>query len=118
MANAALFIGWNRAVSGREAQALELFYTANQFWAQQQTEGRIEGFEQILLNPHAGDLNGFTIIRGDRNKLNTLKDSNDFQDLLVRAAFLLEGVGCVDAHVGESVMTQAQRYGKTVQSIK
>lgn len=118
MANAALFIGWNRAVPGRETQALELFYTANQFWAQQQAEGRIEGFEQILLSPHAGDLNGFTLIRGDRNKLDTLRNSNEFQDLIVRAQFLLDGVGCVDAHVGEKVMEQAQRFGKTAQSVK
>lgn len=114
MANAALFIGWNRAVAGRETQALELFYTANQFWAQQQADGRIESFEQIMLQPHAGDLNGFTFLRGDRNKLNALKDSPEFNDLILRAAMLLEGVGCVDAHIGEAMMAYVQRWQKAI----
>ena len=114
MANAALFIGWNRAITGRETHALELFYSANQYWAQQQTEGKIEGFEQILLNAHGGDLNGFTLVRGDRAKLNAIRETSEFQDLIVRAQHLLEGVGCIDAFVGQSVMEQAQRYAKVV----
>ena len=114
MANAGMFIGWNRAIAGREAQALELFFAANQFWSQQQAEGRIESFEQILLQPHAGDLNGFTFVRGDRNKLNALKDSAEFRDILVRATMLLEGVGCVDAHVGEGMMAEVQRWQKAI----
>jgi hypothetical protein len=114
MANAALFIGWNRAVVGRETQALELFYAANQFWAQQQAEGRIESFEQIMLQPHAGDLNGFTFVRGDRTRLNALKETPEFMDIMVRAAMLLEGVGCVDAHIGEGMMAQVQRWQKAI----
>jgi hypothetical protein len=114
MANAGMFIGWNRAIAGRETQALELFFAANQFWSQQQNEGRIESFEQILLQPHAGDLNGFTFVRGERNKLNAIKDSAEFQDIMVRATMLLEGVGCVDAHVGEAMMAQVQRWQKAI----
>jgi hypothetical protein len=114
MANAALFIGWDRAITGRETQALELFNTANQFWAQQQAEGRIEGFEQIMLQPHAGDLNGFTFIRGDRAKLNQLKDSPEFQDLFMRAYHHLEGLGICDAHIGEGMMGYVQRWQKAI----
>ena len=114
MANAALFIGWNRAIPGRETQALETFHAANQFWTQQKAAGRIESFEQIMLQPHAGDLNGFTFIRGDRNKLNQLKDSPEFNDLLLRAYLLLEGVGVVDAHIGEGMMAFVQRWQKSI----
>jgi hypothetical protein len=114
MANAALFIGWNKPVTGRETQALELFYTANQFWAQQQSEGRIESFEQIFLQPHGGDLAGFSFIKGDRAKLNTLKDSAEFQDLLMRCYHVLDGLGVVDAHIGEGVAAFVQRWQKTI----
>lgn len=112
MANAALFIGWNRVVTGREQQGLELFMTANQFWAQQQAEGRIESFEQILLAPHAGDLNGFTLVRGDRAKLDALKQSTEYLDLQMRGMMLLDGLGAVDAHIGEGMMQMVQRFGK------
>jgi len=69
---------------------------------------------QILLNAHGGDLNGFTLIKGDRAKLNALRETSEFQDLIVRAQHLLEGVGCIDAFVGQGVIDQAQRYGKVV----
>lgn len=118
MANAGLFIGWNRPIPGRETQALELFNAALQFWQQQQTQGRVESFEPVLLASHAGDLNGFIFVRGDRGKLNTLKDSAEFHDLMVRSMMLLDGLGCVDAHVADGMMTLVQRWQKAIPATK
>ncbi|HEX9102692.1 MAG TPA: hypothetical protein VF997_10835 [Polyangia bacterium] len=118
MANAGLFIGWNRPIAGREQLALELFSSATQFWSQQQAQGRIESFEPILLAPHAGDLNGFIFVRGERGKLNAIKDSQEFHDIMVRAGMLLHDLGCVDAHVGEAMAMQLQRFQRAIPAAK
>jgi hypothetical protein len=53
-------------------------------------------------------------VRGERGRLNAVKDSPELQDILVRANMLLEGVGCVDAHIGEGMMAQVQRWQKAI----
>src|SRR5437879_6361468 len=99
MANdAAIFIGWNRAVAGRENDALELFAHTINFWQGQIKAGNATSFEPVILRPHGGDLNGFFLIRGDRNKLNTVKESDEFLAIVSRAILLLEGVGVNDAY--------------------
>jgi hypothetical protein len=70
MANAAIFIGWGNVVRGRERKALQVFNEALHYWSGLQQQGEIESFEPVLLELHGGDLNGFILIRGDRDKLN------------------------------------------------
>ncbi len=55
MADRVLFIGWNRAVVGREQQAMQLFQKVVEFYGKLQADGRIESFEPVLLSAHGGD---------------------------------------------------------------
>ncbi len=42
MANAALFIGWGKAVTGREQQALKILNEAVQYYGRLQQQGQAE----------------------------------------------------------------------------
>src|SRR5712692_4575162 len=103
MANAALFIGWGPAVRGREQKALQVFNEVLQYYTQLQQQGTIESFEPVALEPHGGDLNGFLLIRGDQEKLNRLRTSQDFIRLNNRGSLVVENLGVIGAFIGEGL---------------
>ena len=94
MADAGLFIGYGIPVRGRERQAVRVFGEALEYFARLQQQGEIESFETVFLNPHGGDLNGFTLLRGDPDKLSSIRTSDEFvMRLSVRADLITEGFG-------------------------
>ena len=103
MANAALFIGWGQVARGRERQALQVFNEAIQYYMELLRRGEIESFEPVALEPHGGDLQGFVLVRGGREKLNQLRHSEEFLRLNARAGFIIDSFGVVGADVGEEV---------------
>jgi hypothetical protein len=114
MADRVLFSGWNRAVAGREQQALELFNKSIELHAKWQNEGRIESFEPVLLGAHGGDLNGFVMIKGEANKLNELREDDEFVDMMIQAGYCLEGFGVVTGYIGEALMDMFSRWSKLI----
>ncbi len=111
MADAVLFFGWNRSVSGREAEAGALFQDALAMYTTFQKEGKIESFEPVILAAHGGDLNGFVLIRGDAKKLNDLRLDDRFLDLQIRSNLLLNGSGVLSGYIGpglQKIMTRWQ----------
>jgi hypothetical protein len=114
MADHVLFVGWNRAVAGREARAVELFNMFNAFLHRQETQGHIESFEPVLLAVHGGDLNGFVLIRGDKLKLAQLRASNEFIDMITQCAMNIEGFGVIDGFTGEGVRVQMGRFNSFI----
>jgi hypothetical protein len=113
-ADSALFIGWKLPVVGREADALELFGSLVGYLGKQQAAGAVESFEPCLLSPHGGDLDGFLLVRGERDKLSTLRYSEEFEELVSKCLVSVDGFGVVDAYVGDSVNTQLQRYATNI----
>ncbi len=113
-ADYALFIGWNRAVAGREKAALELFRSALGYFNELKAAGQIASFEPVLLAVHGGDLNGFILIKGEEAKLDAVQHSEKFQDLITKVALNVEGVGAIRGWSGESMMNQVQRYSKVI----
>ncbi len=109
-AETVLFIGWNRPIAGREKAAVELFGESMGYWGDLQKSGQIANFEPVLLGLHGGDLNGFVLIRGEREKLDAVRASSRFLDIVTRAGILCEGFGVVSGWTGEGVMAQMQRY--------
>ncbi len=69
MADAGLFIGWGQVVRGREKRAVEVFNESVEYWGGLQGDGKIEGFEVVLLAPHGGDLAGFALLRGSAEQI-------------------------------------------------
>ena len=103
MATGALVIGWGPTVRGREQKALQVFNEAIQFYTRLQQQGTIESFEPVALEPHGGDLNGFLILRGDREKLNALRTSEEFLRLSNRADLIVDNFGVITAFIGEEL---------------
>jgi hypothetical protein len=106
MADAALFVGWGNAVRGRERQALKVFAEAAEFYTRLQQEGEIESFEPVFLEPHGGDLGGFFLIRGEREKLGRLRTHEDFVRLNARAQLIVDSFGVVGAAVASGIDEQ------------
>lgn len=116
MADRVIFMGWNRAVSGREQQALQLFQKAMEFWGKLQAEGRIESFEPVLLSNHGGDLNGFVMVKGEAGKLSEIQEDNTFIDFAVEADYCLEGYGVIAGYIGDSLADRFSRWSKLIGS--
>jgi hypothetical protein len=81
------------------------------------TAGRNQGFEPVILEPHGRDLVGFFLIRGDRDKLNRIRTSDEFNRLNLRAALITENLGVVGAQLGERVATQLGVYTEQVEDL-
>jgi hypothetical protein len=106
MATGALFIGWGSVVRGREQKALQVFNEAIEYYTRLQQQGMIEGFEPVALEPHGGDLHGFLLVHGDREKLNALRSSEEFLRLNTRAELVVDSLGIVTAFIGEELQRQ------------
>ena len=114
MADAGLFIGWGEVVRGREAESLEVFNETLAYYARLQEDGEIESFEPVFLEPHGGDLGGFILIRGEAEKLARIRVSDEFTQLLIRAGFIVNGLGCVGADLAGRLERQMGYYAEQI----
>jgi len=117
MADFGLFIGFGSPVRGRERQAAKVFSEAMEFWARLQQQGEIESFETVFLESHGGDISGFTLVRGDRDKLASIRTSDEFARLSLRSDLIVEGFGVVGASLGERIGTLLQAYNEQVEDL-
>jgi hypothetical protein len=117
MADFGLFIGFGPPIRGRERQAIAVFNEAMQYWTRLQQQGEIESFESVFLEPHGGDLSGFTLVRGDRDKLASIRTSDEFARLTIRAGLITEGFGVVGATLGERIGTLMGVYNEQMDEL-
>jgi hypothetical protein len=117
MADAGVFIGFGDPVHGRESEAVELFNETVDWFGRLQEEGEIESFEPVFLEPHGGDLSGFVLIRGEAEKLASLRVSEAFAQFAIRAGLYVEGFGVVGADLNERLQKQMAYYTEQVGAI-
>lgn len=103
MAGDVLFIGWGPVVRGREERALQVFQESLEYYGRLQQEGRIDGFEPVIIAPHGGDLGGFVLLRGDNSKLSEIRFSEEFERMTTRAMGIVDNVGVIPAYTGEAL---------------
>jgi hypothetical protein len=108
LADYGLFVGFGWPVRGREQKATQVFGEAVQFWTRLQEEGEIEGFEAVFLEPHGGDLGGFFLIRGEKDKLARIRWSDEVTRLNTRAQLIADNFGVVAAELGGRIEAQMQ----------
>jgi hypothetical protein len=106
MADSGLFIGWGQVVRGREGPAVDSFNEFVEFVGQLQSDGRIEDFEIVFLDPHGGDLGGFMLMRGSTAQLDAVRSDDEFVRHMLRADLLVDGLGIVGAALNERVARQ------------
>ena len=117
MADFGLFVGFGYPVRGRERQAVKVFNEAMEYYARLQQRGEIESFESVFLEPHGGDLNGFTLLRGDRDQLASVRTSDEFARLSIRADLIVEGFGVIGAQLGGQIETLMGVYNEQVEDL-
>src|SRR5436309_7483530 len=117
MADFGLFVGWGNPVRGRENNAAKVFSEAGEFWARLQQEGEIESWEAVFLEPHGGDLAGFFLIRGDREKLGRIRVSDELNRLTIRAGQIVQSFGVVGAQLGDAIQSQVGAYLEAVNEL-
>lgn len=110
MADHALFIGWGESVRGREAKASSVFADAVALWTKLQSDGMIESWAAYFLGPHGGDLTGFFLLHGDREKLALLSASEEMDRVLERAEMVVDRLGVVPAFTGAAVGPAMERF--------
>ena len=103
MAKSAIFIGWNRAIAGREQQAMDLFGRVMEYYSQLQGSGKIDSYEPVMLAAHGGDLNGFVLIRGDSDKLDEVRREEDFINYTIEANYCLANLGVISGYLGDGI---------------
>ena len=118
MADWALFLGFGAVARGRETQAVKVFGEGIQYYAELQQKGVIESFEPFLLEPHGGDLGGFILVRGDKDKLAHLRVDDEFQRRLTRAASIVDGVGVITAITGARLAEVMGSYEKDTEDLR
>ena len=117
MADRALFIGFGQPVRGREERAVEVFNEFVGMFGRMQSDGRIEGMDVTLLDPHGGDLGGFFMAHGSDSQCSALTMDEEFRRACTDAALIVENFGVVPAATGEAVGTEMAMYMEAVAKV-
>jgi hypothetical protein len=117
MAERALFIGFGAPVRGREERAIQVFGEFVEMFGRMQSEGRIEGMDVSLLDPHGGDLGGFFMVHGSETQCAALPTDEDFRRAVIDASLIVENFGVVPAMTGEGVGREMAMYGDAVKKV-
>ncbi len=117
MADSGLFVGFGFPVRGRERQAINVFNETFEYYSRLQQDGEIESFEPVLLEPHGGELGGFFLLRGDKDKLARIRTSEEFERMTARGELIVEHLGVVSAFLGERLMSQMSVFSQQVEEL-
>ena len=110
MANACLFIGFSRPVSGKESEAFQLLMgEALSALEGFQKEGWFERYDVLGLTPHCGTLSGFILLQGERAKLDELRRTDAFERVSMRMSRVLDGFGVIPGVTLEGMRKVLQR---------
>jgi hypothetical protein len=117
MAERAVFVGFGQSVRGREERAIKVFNEFVGLLGRMQGDGRIEGMDVCLLDPHGGDLGGFFLIHGSAQQCGALNEDEEFRRAATDASLIVENFGIVPARMGEAVGQEMAMYTEAVQKV-
>jgi hypothetical protein len=117
MADRALFVGFGNPVRGREERAIAVFNEFVAMFGRMQSDGRIEGMDVTLLDPHGGDLGGFFLVHGSAEQCAALQSDEEFRRAAIDASLIVENFGVVPAATGEGVGSEMAMYGEAVAKV-
>ena len=108
MSHNALFIGYDRPISGRESEAHEALLSFHKHLHNLLEAGEIDSYEPVILEHHGGDLNGFCIIRGHRDNIHKFRHTKEWHEALHDILHHFIGTGVIEAYVGDA---HSERHG-------
>ena len=117
MTDRALFVGFGAPVRGREERAIEVFGEFVEMFGRMQSDGRIEGMDVALLDPHGGELGGFFMVHGSADQCAALGNDEEFRRACVDATLIVDNFGVVPAATGEGVGQEMAMYNEAVAKV-
>jgi hypothetical protein len=99
MSDFGIFVGFGVPVPGREIGSAKVFGEVIGYYERLKASGEIEGYTTCILEPHGGDLGGFILLRGDKDKLARVRASDEFARYILRAGYAVQHVGVVSAQL-------------------
>jgi hypothetical protein len=116
MADRVLFLGWGTPVRGREERGLEVFNEAVGLYGRMQQEGRIEGFDVVLLEPNGG-LNGYMQLRGSAEQIAAVRADDEFRRITIDASLVVDELRLVDGFCNEGVAREMSMYQAAIAKV-
>ena len=116
MADRILFLSWGAPVRGREERGLEVFNESVGLYGRMQQEGRIESFDVVLLTPNGG-LNGYMELHGSVEQLTAVRESEDFQRLMVDASLIVDDLRLIEGYANQGVARQTALYQEAIAKV-
>jgi len=114
MRDTALFVGWGKTHPERVKFALKHEEEWKKILIGLKKEGVIEDYETVLLGPHGGELDGFTLVFGSPEKLALLPMRKELELLRMKATMDHAFFTIVPAFVGEGVERQISLYEEVI----
>jgi len=106
MADRVMFISWGQVVRGREERALDVLNETVAFYGRLQQQGRIEGFNVVLLEPSTG-VGGYIELRGSADQLQAVSEDDEFRQLITDSTMIVDDVriarGAANAEVARRI---------------
>jgi hypothetical protein len=109
---AALVISWEEPRQGRELKSIEVFMESLGFYAQKAAQGLIQEPEVFIAEDES---NGFIVVKGQSDALRDLSESDEAQELLLKAHMIVGGLKSHWYFTGDEVQASTARFAKVVQ---
>lgn len=116
MADRVLFISWGTPVRGREERGLELFNENVGMYGRMQQDGRIEGFDVVVLAPN-GKLAGYIEVHGSEEQLNALRTDDEHSRAITAASLMVDDLCMFDGVTGGGIADQLARYQEAISQV-
>jgi hypothetical protein len=104
---------WTHPIAGREAKALEYGAEVMAFWGKRAAEGKCS--EPELFFSERGT--GMWMVKGSRDVLLLIHDTDEARLLSMKGELLLEGFGIDFCYADDAAMDYMARYGTALAAI-
>lgn len=103
----AMWVTWSRPVAGREKRALEYGVEVQDHWGKLAAEGKCTSPEMFIARSGGG----MWMVKGERNMLTELVETEASQRLLAIGMLVLEGFGYEFLDTADSADAYLGRFG-------
>ncbi len=101
--------------SGRHFNSLAM---GQKLLSQLKQKGGIDSFEYFLTGYFSAEFGGFTLVRGDPEKLEKLDQNEDIVSLLHRSQLVMSNYRVVSGFAGDNLQSRMANWAKQVELLK
>lgn len=116
MADRSLFVGWGQVVRGREERALEVFDETMGMYGRKQSEGKIESFDVMLLDPNGG-LDGFITVKGTAAQIDALREDPEWRRNIADAQMIVDDMTIAHGVCNQGIADEMAMYRDAVAKV-